>query len=133
METVESQDVVNSSGPCVAGGQGVEYKLPLGGASATFNLEKAVCSHGFFMTAPNHWDPLSKTFQRPLRLFHSREHEGLSSSSSSVTVQVSHPPQASHLILRVFDSVDLSPAHQQSLMEQVRRMLRLSEAERRKV
>ncbi|KAI3754961.1 hypothetical protein L1987_54753 [Smallanthus sonchifolius] len=132
METLESQNVVNSGGPGVAGVWGVEYKLPLGEASVTFNLEKAVCSHGFFMTAPNHWDPLSKTFQRPLRLYQSHEHDGLS-SSSSVTVQISQPPQASHLILRVFDSVDLSPAHQQSLMEQVRRMLRLSEAEEKSV
>ncbi|KAL8264973.1 hypothetical protein R6Q59_023103 [Mikania micrantha] len=125
METLKSPN----SGTGVAGDRNVEYKLPLGVASPTFNLEKAVCSHGFFMTAPNQWDPLSKTFQRPLRLFD----DVVSSSSSSVTVQISQPPHASHLLLRVRDSVDLSPAHQQSLMEQVRRMLRLSEAEEKNV
>ncbi|KAL8264985.1 hypothetical protein R6Q59_023115 [Mikania micrantha] len=124
METLKSPNSCTG----VAGDRNVEYKLPLGVASATFNLEKAVCSHGFFMTAPNQWDPLSKTFQRPLRLF-----DDVASSSSSVNVQISQPPHASHLLLRLCDSVDLSPAHQQSLTEQVRRMLRLSEAEEKSV
>lgn len=108
------------------------YELPLGEAAATFNLQKAVCSHGFFMTAPNHWDPLSKTLQRPLRLLHSEDRDGVS-SSSSVTVQISQPLHSSHLLLRVYDTESLSPAHQQSLMEQVRRMLRLSEEEEKSV
>ncbi|KAI7736098.1 hypothetical protein M8C21_001770 [Ambrosia artemisiifolia] len=76
------------------------------------------------MTAPNQWNPFSKTFQRPLRLF---QYDTV--SSSSVTVQISQPPQADHLLVRVLDSVHLSTVHHQSLMEQVRRMLRLSEAE----
>ncbi|XP_024959850.1 uncharacterized protein LOC112500576 isoform X2 [Cynara cardunculus var. scolymus] len=119
MEIPKGQNVVNS------GGRSVVYELPLGEAAATFNLHKAVCSHGFFMTAPNHWDPLSKTLRRPLRL--------LDSSSSSVTVQISQPPHSSHLLLRVFDTESLSLGHQQSLMEQVRRMLRLSEEEEKTV
>nr|XP_043610202.1 uncharacterized protein LOC122581940 [Erigeron canadensis] len=106
----------------------VEYKLPLGEAAATFQLAKAVCSHGFFMTAPNQWDPISQTFRRPLRL-----DENDDVSSSSVIVEVSQPPQSSYLILRVFDTDSLSPAHQQQLMDQVRRMLRLSEMEERNV
>ncbi|KAM0039977.1 putative DNA glycosylase [Helianthus debilis subsp. tardiflorus] len=119
---MERQNVVNSGGRWY-----VEYKLPLGEAAATFNLEKSVCSHGFFMTAPNHWDTLSKTFQRPLHLFHSHQ--------PPLTVQISQPPEADHLLLRVFHSggEDLSPAHEQSLTEQVRRMLRLSDAEEKKV
>lgn len=84
------------------------------------------------MTAPNHWDPLSKTLQRPLRLLHSEDRDGVS-SSSSVTVQISQPLHSSHLLLRVYDTESLSPAHQQSLMEQVRRMLRLSEEEEKSV
>ncbi|KAI7731251.1 hypothetical protein M8C21_032365, partial [Ambrosia artemisiifolia] len=112
----------NNNNNCV--GRNVEYKVALGAAAASFKLEKAVCSHGFFMTAPNQWNPFSKTFQRPLRLF---QYDTL--SSSSVTVQISQPPQADHLLVRVVDSVDLSTVHHQSLMEQVRRMLRLSEAE----
>ncbi|CAI9294063.1 unnamed protein product [Lactuca saligna] len=129
MEILEGQNVVKS---CVDGGAGdrsVVYKLQ---AAATFDLEKAVCSHGFFMTAPNHWDPVSKTLQRPLRLLRSLDHENIC-SSSSFTVQISQPPQSSHLIVRVFETDSLSPAHQQSLMEQVRRMLRMSEEEEKKV
>jgi hypothetical protein len=34
----------------------------------TFDLEKAVCSYGFFMMAPNLWFPSTCTLQRPLRL-----------------------------------------------------------------
>ncbi|KAI3496582.1 hypothetical protein L1887_38947 [Cichorium endivia] len=125
----------NVAKSCVDGGGGdgsVVYNLPLGKAASTFHLEKAVCSHGFFMTAPNHWDPVSKTLQRPLHLLHSDDHES-TCSNSSVTVQISQPPQSSHLLLRVFDTDPLSPAHQQSLMAQVRRMLRLSEKEEKNV
>ncbi|XP_062176327.1 uncharacterized protein LOC133881410 isoform X4 [Alnus glutinosa] len=50
---------------------GLDLVLPLGEAAETFQLEKAVCSHGLFMMAPNQWDPLSKTLLRPLRLLHS--------------------------------------------------------------
>lgn len=78
-------------------GQSLMLELPLAKASETFNLEKTVCSHGFFMMAPNHWDPLSKTLLRPLRLtlFHS-------SSSPSVMVRISHPsyrPHCLHLLV----------------------------------
>jgi hypothetical protein len=44
---------------------GLDLVLPLGEAAETFQLEKAVCSHGLFMMAPNQWDPLSKTLLRP--------------------------------------------------------------------
>lgn len=104
-------------------------KLPLGDSEATFDLEKAVCSHGLFMMAPNQWDPLYKTFQRPLRLDSDDD-----STSLSHIVQISQPSDTPHsLELRVFDIETLSPHHQQSLLEQVRRMLRLSEDEERKV
>nr|GMD43895.1 uncharacterized protein LOC109185598 [Ipomoea batatas] len=109
----------------------VVVELPLGDASSTFNLEKAVCSHGLFMMAPNHWDPLTKTLERPLRLsddHHCADHE------ISVTVRVSHPsdsPQS--LRLHVFGTDCLSAQQHQSLMAQVRRMLRLSEEEEKMV
>ncbi|XP_071736988.1 uncharacterized protein [Rutidosis leptorrhynchoides] len=112
----------------VSGDRSLEYKLQLGESAANFDLEKAVCSHGFFMTAPNRWDPLSKTFHRPLRLLNDDV-----SSSSSVTVNISQPLQSSYLILRVLETDSLSPAHLQSLTEQVKRMLRLSESEERNV
>ncbi|CAA7388518.1 unnamed protein product [Spirodela intermedia] len=95
-----------------------------------FDLERAVCSHGLFMMAPNRWDPTTRTFQRPLRL-------RCSSSSSSplfVVVRISHPfPRPSLLRIFVFGADALSLPHQQSLLAQVRRMLRISEADDRAV
>ncbi|XP_073269751.1 uncharacterized protein [Primulina huaijiensis] len=106
---------------------GVLVKLELGGAAATFNLEKAVCSHGLFMMAPNHWDPRSKTLQRPLRL-------GLDDHETSFLVRVSHPsmfPQELHIL--VLGARSLCPQQRHSLLRQVSRMLRLSEEEDRRV
>ncbi|KAM7474426.1 hypothetical protein LguiB_021669 [Lonicera macranthoides] len=106
----------------------VVVELPLGDAVDTFDLEKAVCSHGLFMMAPNHWDPLSKTLKRPLRLDSNED----TNSSSSLLVQISHPSHTpGSLSLRVFGTDSLSPLHQKSLLDQVRRMLRLSQAEER--
>ncbi|PSS18995.1 hypothetical protein CEY00_Acc10937 [Actinidia chinensis var. chinensis] len=114
----------------------VVVDLPLGeAAAATFDLEKAVCSHGLFMMAPNQWDPLSKTLLRPLRLDSDSESDNgasllHSSSPTSLIVRISHPSDSPHsLRLRVFDTDSLSPQHQQNLLDQVRRMLRLSDAE----
>ena len=70
---------------------GGEWVLPLalGESKSTFNMEKAVCNHGFFMMAPNSWDPSTKTLQRPLRL---------ANGTASVNVSISHPPLHSHLL-----------------------------------
>ncbi|KAM7473093.1 hypothetical protein LguiB_020336 [Lonicera macranthoides] len=60
----------------------VELELDFGenfGSSA--KLEEAVCNHGFFMMAPNDWNPLTKTLTRPLRL---------DDSITSAIVSVSH-------------------------------------------
>ncbi|XP_058215364.1 uncharacterized protein LOC131326559 isoform X2 [Rhododendron vialii] len=110
---------------------GVVVELPLGktAEAATFDLEKNVCSHGLFMMAPNFWDPLSRTLQRPL-LLDSHEEYGNGSASSSVLVRISQPSDSPHsLRLRVFGVDSLSPRHEQELKDQVRRMLRLSAAE----
>ena len=32
-----------------------------------FDLALAVCSYGYFLLAPNRWDPATRTFHRPLR------------------------------------------------------------------
>ncbi|XP_022895611.1 uncharacterized protein LOC111409797 [Olea europaea var. sylvestris] len=109
----------------------VVVELPLGDAAATFNLEKAVCSHGLFMMAPNHWDPQSKTLQRPLRLNLDPHHED---HEASLMVQISHPIDSPHALrLCVFDTSSLSPQHQHSLLDQVRRMLRLSDEENQRI
>lgn len=60
----------------------------------TFNLENAVCNHGFFMMAPNVWDPTTKTFTRPLRL---------ADSVNSVNVTISQPPEYNFLLIKVHD------------------------------
>ncbi|GKC44384.1 DNA glycosylase, partial [Tanacetum coccineum] len=88
-----------------------------GAGGAKSKLEKAVCNHGFFMMAPNRWDPSSKTLVRPLRL----------PDQKSVTVSVK-------LLCRTFLSIDLldyvhdkiSPSDRKAISDQVKRMLSLS-------
>ncbi|KAF7007112.1 LOW QUALITY PROTEIN: hypothetical protein CFC21_022079 [Triticum aestivum] len=103
----------------------VELELPLG--AAPFDLEAAVCSHGLFMMAPNRWDPASRALLRPLRLASDR--------SKSLLARVSrHPARPSHAILvSVLGADALSPLDQDCILEQVRRMLRLSEEDSRVV
>ncbi|KAL5566250.1 hypothetical protein UlMin_029414 [Ulmus minor] len=104
-------------------------QLPLGEAAQTFNLETAVCSHGLFAMAPNRWDPLSKTFSRPLQLtlHHDRQ------TSKSVMVRISQPQEQRHCLhIRVLAETGfLDPEHEQELLAQVSRMLRLSETDER--
>ena len=58
------------------------FVLALGECEKSFNLEKAVCNHGFFMMPPNRWLPQTKTLQRPLRIAH---------HTHSLLVSISHP------------------------------------------
>lgn len=86
--------------------------LPLGDSAATFDLEKAVCSHGLFMMSPNQWNHVSKTLNRPLRV--DPDDDG---GNSSLSVQISHPSDSpASLAVRVFGTDYLSPRHQQSLL-----------------
>lgn len=95
----------------------VVVDLPLedgDGDCATFDLEKAVCSHGLFMMAPNRWDTLSKTLERPLRLsenINDDDHE------QSVLVRITQSSDSPHsLFLHVFGTDALSTIHQRSLL-----------------
>ncbi|KAI6678930.1 hypothetical protein NL676_039726 [Syzygium grande] len=101
----------------------VEVEVGLGEAAKTFRLEKAVCSHGLFMTCPNRWDPLSLSLSRPLRL---------PRGDVPVVVRISHPPRSAALRLLVRGVSALSPSQHRSLLGQVRRMLRLSDEDERK-
>ncbi|XVF26562.1 hypothetical protein REPUB_Repub14bG0028100 [Reevesia pubescens] len=103
-------------------------ELPLGKAGEAFDLEKAVCSHGLFMLAPNQWDPISRSLSRPLRLLHHQYNQPL-----TLMVCISQPPTSSTLHIRVYGTRSLSPPHRHSLLNQVARMLRLSETEENKV
>ncbi|KAJ7942488.1 DNA glycosylase [Quillaja saponaria] len=111
-----------------------ELELPLGEAAETFRLDKAVCSHGLFMMAPNHWDPISKTLTRPLRLSLVDDDYSSFSSAGSVLVTISQPPEHPNLLnVRVHGTKSLSSLQQHALLAQVSRMLRLSETEERAV
>ncbi|KAK4254517.1 hypothetical protein QN277_009891 [Acacia crassicarpa] len=118
-----------------------EFELPLGISAEAFQLEKAVCSHGLFMMAPNYWDPLSHTLTRPLRLPLSDDCSSSSSPlSGSVIVTISQPShRPSSLTLRVHGTGtgtgtgSISAQQQHSLLAQVSRMLRLSETEEKAV
>ncbi|KAK5794222.1 hypothetical protein PVK06_035436 [Gossypium arboreum] len=98
----------------------------LGEATEGFELEKAICSHGLFMLASNHWDPISRSFSRSLHL---------TSPPLTVTVRISQPPTSFSptLYLCVYSVSSLSPPHCHSLLNQVSRMLRLLESEENKV
>lgn len=66
----------------------------------SFELEKAVCSHGLFMMAPNLWIPSARTLQRPLRL---------ADSTTTIIVRISqHPSLSSSLQILVFGLHSLS-------------------------
>ncbi|KAJ3697110.1 hypothetical protein LUZ61_000815 [Rhynchospora tenuis] len=102
----------------------ISLRLPLRETSA-FDLEKTVCSHGLFMMAPNRWDPVSRTFYRPLRLS--------SSPSTSLPVSISQSPSSQVLEICVSGTDCLSSQDQEAILGQVRRMLRISEGDDRVV
>ncbi|KAM7265715.1 hypothetical protein ACFE04_003398 [Oxalis oulophora] len=96
--------------------------------SKNFNLEKAVCSHGLFMMAPNQWDPLSKTLSRPLTL------HGDDALDDDVMVRVSQGSSNCCLHVHVYANAhSLSPQHRLTILGQVVRMLRLSDNDEIKV
>ncbi|EEF47990.1 conserved hypothetical protein [Ricinus communis] len=91
--------------------------------SESFDLEKVVCNHGFFMMAPNRWLPETKTLQRPLRI---RE------DTKSVLISISQPLNH-HLRIVAHDIQNLTSEDRQTMLNQVRRMLRISEKDEREV
>ncbi|KAL5570626.1 hypothetical protein UlMin_027201 [Ulmus minor] len=100
--------------------------LGLEESELSFNLEKAVCNHGFFMMPPNRWNSSDKTLQRPLRL---------SDGQASLTVSISHPPNLRYLLIHLQNhpSSPLSSQDHNTILEQVRRMLRITERDERDV
>ncbi|XP_010533227.2 PREDICTED: uncharacterized protein LOC104809040 [Tarenaya hassleriana] len=110
-------------------------ELPLGEAAEAFDLEKAVCSHGFFMMSPNRWDPLSRSLFRPLR-FPPLDFDGDFDGSDcgeapypSAVVRISQHPELPCLSVRVCGVSSLSESQRRAIVAQVSRMLRLSPAE----
>lgn len=87
-----------------------------------FSLEKAVCNHGFFMMAPNRWDPSTKSLSRPLRL---------ADSITSAMTFISQPLGEDHLVIKVYGASFLLLKDEQAI--QVNRMLRLSDKDEQDV
>jgi 3-methyladenine DNA glycosylase/8-oxoguanine DNA glycosylase len=83
---------------------------------AGFDLPRAVCSYGYFMLAPNRWDPVAQTFTRVLR----------DQNDRPVTVTVTQEP-ASIERLRLRCDRRLKPSDQTAIKQALRRMLRLEE------
>lgn len=81
--------------------------------SKGFNLERAVCNHGFFMMPPNKWIPSQKSLLRPLH---------------NLTFSITQPPNASYILLlpSSHHKLPLSSQLKHSLRSQVERMLRIS-------
>ncbi|XVF33869.1 hypothetical protein REPUB_Repub18cG0008800 [Reevesia pubescens] len=99
-------------------------QLALGESSSSFNMEKAVCNHGLFMMSPNVWIPSTKSLRRPLRL---------ADSSHSILVTISHPPNHPFLVIQVHGVHSISSADEAAILEQVGRMLRISNKDERDV
>lgn len=69
--------------------------------SEKFNLEKAVCNHGFFMMPPNRWIPSLKCLMRPL--------------SHHLTLQITQPPNKHYILITLVSPNRLSLQHKHSV------------------
>ncbi|MCO5596680.1 hypothetical protein L7F22_050748 [Adiantum nelumboides] len=111
-------DVVVPNGCCIGNGEGGAcLALPV---PHDFSLQKAVCSYGFFMMAPNSWafSPATRSFlERPLRLLDGR----------SVYTKIFESSCKLHICVTGVQIV--SDAEKDHLLAQVSRMLRLSKME----
>ncbi|KAJ8548855.1 hypothetical protein K7X08_029836 [Anisodus acutangulus] len=74
--------------------------------------------------APNHWDPSTKSFSRPLRL---------ADSITSAMTSISQPPGEDHLIVKVYGASILSLKDKRAIQDQVNRMLRLTDKDEQDV
>lgn len=93
---------------------GSQLTLPV---PTNFTLRRAVCSYGYYLLAPNRWDPTREVFSRPLQ----------ANVGGDVTgVEVSQPGGRGGP-LRVACADRLSPDEQRRVRHQVVRVLRLDE------
>ena len=81
-----------------------------------FDLPRTVCSYGYFLLAPNFWDPRERTLSRPLHL-----HDG-----SPVNAVIRQKGSADRG-LRIDLDATVRGAERSFVLGQVRRMLRLDE------
>lgn len=87
-----------------------------------YDLKRDVCSYGYFLLAPNHWNPKTQTFTRPLLLSDSVQ------KSWPVVCAVSQP-QGIGTHLRVATSLKLNAALRADAARQLTRMLALDVTE----
>ncbi|HEX7009707.1 MAG TPA: hypothetical protein VF184_06975 [Phycisphaeraceae bacterium] len=80
-----------------------------------FDLARAVCSYGYFLLAPNLWDPAGQTLSRPLR----------GRGDRLIPVTIRQPAGRQVLVLRC--GVRVERDERGLIHAQVRRMLRLDE------
>ncbi|KAM7473089.1 hypothetical protein LguiB_020332 [Lonicera macranthoides] len=100
----------------------VELELDIGeNFGSSSKLEEAVCNHGFFMMAPNEWNPLTKTLTRPLRL-----DDSITSAIVSVSHDGTNPNSLRVRIHPLHRHRPISSSDRQAVLDQVRRMLRIS-------
>ncbi len=90
-------------------------------APSDFVLARDVCSYGYFMLAPNHWDAQDRVLRRVLSL-----RDG-TVNSRPVALEISQRRQS----LRITLSSTLSTAEHELVRTQVARMLRLDESAER--
>lgn len=79
-----------------------------------FDFRTAVCSHGFFVLAPNRWDPARATLHTTITL----------DENTAVTVRISEAPRRK---IAIQTTAALSPAHRAATKTAVTRMLRVDE------
>ncbi|BAM04552.1 DNA-3-methyladenine glycosylase family protein [Phycisphaera mikurensis] len=84
-----------------------------------FDLARTVCSYGYFLLAPNFWDPAAATLSRPLRL----------PDGSPVDVVISQATSADRR-LKVALEATVRGSARALVLGQVARMLRLDEDDR---
>jgi len=86
-----------------------------GGKGGGFRLPAAVCSYGYFLLAPNRWEPRDKALHRPLGL----------ASGRAVAIRVTQPRAGGPL--QIDTPAKLSRAEIAEVKAKVARMLRLGE------
>lgn len=103
--------------------RGSTFTIPAPGG---FNLAKAVCSYGFFMLAPNHWDIKTQRLHRPLRGTRGRVIQTVISQSSAAH-GLARTKTKRAIKLRISCDKNTSAADRALLTKQISRMFRLDE------
>ena len=82
-----------------------------------YRFKRDVCSYGYFLLAPNVWDPDRKTFTRPLNL-----------SGGVATLTIAQPDSRKGSPLKIVADRALTRSEQAEAKRQIRRMLQLDDA-----